>query len=49
MPKLKVKKIDKYLLKYLKLFASTKTQSERVDIVNKIYQDGFEDGVNSVE
>jgi len=39
--------MDKYITKYLKAINKAKTNEEKRDILNKIYDDGFGDGYNS--
>ena len=40
---------DKYANKYLAFLRSAKNDEELVDIINKIYEDGFVDGTNEAE
>lgn len=40
---------DMYINKYLKMLKTAKTTKDKAAILNKIYEDGFEDGVNSSE
>lgn len=37
---------DKYLAKWINRIKKAKTRKELKDIVDKIYEDGFEDGAN---
>ena len=41
-----VKKIS-YEDKYIKAIKASKTDKELIIIINKIYEDGFEDGTNN--
>lgn len=38
---------DKYLKKYHKKLLKAKSLKEKLDIINSIYEDGFEDGANN--
>jgi len=38
---------NKYIKYYLALLELAKTKEDKAAILNKIYEDGFEDGVNS--
>ena len=40
---------NKYTTKYLKAIRAAKNTKELTIIINKIYEDGFEDGVNDQE
>jgi len=40
---------DSYIAKYLILISEVTTQKEIARIIDRIYEDGFEDGVNSKE
>ncbi len=40
---------DPQLNKYLLMFKLAKDNSDRIAIINKIYEDGFEDGSNQTE
>jgi hypothetical protein len=40
---------DLYLAKYIKRLEEAKTLKEKQDIIDKIYTDGYEDGVDSCE
>lgn len=37
---------DTYAEIYIKRLKSAKTKKRKINLVNKIYEDGFEDGVN---
>jgi hypothetical protein len=37
---------DEYVDKYLKALKESKSKKEKESVINKIYEDGFEDGVN---
>lgn len=49
MKKQKYEKLDPYAAKYLVLIISARTKVEEkiTAVIDKIYQDGFEDGANS--
>jgi len=38
--------VDKYAKKYLKMIKQAKTDEELIGIINKVYENGFEDGCN---
>jgi len=38
--------MDKYAQKYIKFFRTAQSDAELSMLINKIYSDGFEDGVN---
>lgn len=38
--------IDPYALKFINKLNDCKTQEQMADIINKIYEQGFEDGYN---
>ena len=40
--------MDKYITKYLRAVNKAKTNEEKLDILNKIYDDGFTDGFETV-
>lgn len=42
-------KADAYAKKYFALLQATKMDYDVIDLINKIYQDGFEDGYNETE
>lgn len=46
MKKLKKRKIDPYASRYISAIKAARTNAALSIIVNKIYEDGFEDGVN---
>ena len=37
---------DKYIQRYLSALNEADTDIEKIDILNKVYEDGFEDGCN---
>ena len=37
---------DTYAENYIKRLKSAKTKKRKINLINKIYEDGFEDGVN---
>ena len=41
--------MNKYIKKFDDLLKNAKTEQEREDILNKLYEEGVEDGVNSVD
>lgn len=49
MKKRKSDKTDPYTAKYLVSIISAKTKKEIVAVIDKIYQDGFEDGANNAD
>ena len=42
-----IKLENKYLEKYLEKLSSTQSREEKLIILDKLYHDGFEDGVNA--
>ena len=45
----KFEKSDKYAVNYVKAIKEAESIKELIDIVNKIYEEGVEDGENNVE
>ncbi len=37
---------DTYALKYIRFIRNSKSDQELIEIIDKIYENGFEDGIN---